>query len=41
MFAKISLRRWLFRKNNNTINYYDKDDAIETEDEHVYCPDRN
>ena len=33
--------RQLFRKNNNTINYDDNDEEIETEDEPVYCPDRN
>ena len=26
---------------NNTINCDDNDDAIKTEDEPVYCPDRN
>ena len=28
MFAKISLCRWLFRKNNNTINCDDNDDLF-------------
>ena len=28
MFAKISLCRWLFRKNSNTINCDDNDDLL-------------
>ena len=28
-------------KNNNTTNCDDNDDAVDTEDEPVYCPDRN
>ena len=28
MFAKISFCRWLFRKNNNTMNYDDNDDLF-------------
>ena len=28
MFAKISLCRWMFRKNNNTINCDDNDDLL-------------
>ena len=37
----ISLCRWLFRKNNDTINWDDNNDTIETEDEPVYCLDSN
>ena len=36
----MSLCRWLFCK-NNTIDWDDNDDPIETENEPVYCPDRN
>ena len=41
MIVLLSLCKWLFRENNNTINCDDNDDAIETEDEPVLCPHRN
>ena len=41
MFAKYPSADGCFAKKSNTINCEDNDSAIETEDEPVYCPDRN